>query len=180
MLRSGDDRSAFRSGDIELDRFFQRYAGQNQYRHYIGTTYIAEVEGCIAGFVTISSGEMTTEQLQSVTKKRLPDYPIPVLRMARMAVDERHQGLRLGERLLQMVLELAADMRNRFGCVGVVVDAKPKAVAYYERYGFIRLETVAGELGDRPQPAPMFLSMHFIIKALSKRGQQSTNTKPPL
>jgi hypothetical protein len=40
---------------------------------------------------------------------------------------------------------------KKVGCVGVVVDAKP--------YGFIRLETLEGNLGDRPEPIPMFLSL---------------------
>ena len=40
-LRPGDDRSAFQSGDEALDRFFHRYAGQNQFRHYLGVTYVA-------------------------------------------------------------------------------------------------------------------------------------------
>lgn len=40
-LAPGDDRSAFRSGNIDLDRFFQRFAGQNQFRHYVGVTYVA-------------------------------------------------------------------------------------------------------------------------------------------
>ncbi len=35
-LRTSDDRSAFQSGDEALDRFFHRYAGQNQFRHYLG------------------------------------------------------------------------------------------------------------------------------------------------
>jgi len=34
---AADDRSAFRSESIELDRFFHRYTGQNQFRHHIGT-----------------------------------------------------------------------------------------------------------------------------------------------
>ena len=40
-LEPRDDRSEFHSGNIDLDRFFQRYAGQNQFRHHIGTTYVA-------------------------------------------------------------------------------------------------------------------------------------------
>jgi hypothetical protein len=42
-LRKSDDRSSFCSGNIELDRFFQRFAGQNQFQHHIGTTYVAIV-----------------------------------------------------------------------------------------------------------------------------------------
>lgn len=172
-LQPGDDRTGFSSGNIELDRFFRRYAGQNQFRHYVGTTYIAEVEGQIAGFATISSGEMTAEQLIPTVKKRLPNYPLPVLRLARVAVDERFQGRGLGKHLLRAVLELAFDMRNRFGCVGVVVDSKLEAVTFYEQYGFVRLETKAGELGDRPQPVPMFLTMRFIEKLLSGNCKSS-------
>jgi len=40
-LEPEDDRTNFRSGNVDLDRFFARYAGQNQFRHHIGTTYVA-------------------------------------------------------------------------------------------------------------------------------------------
>jgi hypothetical protein len=34
--------------------------------------------------------------------------------------------------------------------VGVLVDVKSDAIAFYEKLGFLRLEATAGELGDRP------------------------------
>lgn len=37
-LRPDDDRSSFLSGDVELDRFFRKYAGQNQFRLHFGVT----------------------------------------------------------------------------------------------------------------------------------------------
>ena len=37
-LRNTDDRTTFRSGDADLDRFLAKYAGQNQFRHHIGVT----------------------------------------------------------------------------------------------------------------------------------------------
>ncbi len=37
-LREADDRTTFHSGEPDLDRFFVKYAGQNQFRHHIGTT----------------------------------------------------------------------------------------------------------------------------------------------
>ena len=40
-LARTDDRSGFACGNIELDRFVQRYAGQNHFRHHIGTTHVA-------------------------------------------------------------------------------------------------------------------------------------------
>jgi len=53
-------------------------------------------------------------------------------------------------------------MAGDFGCIGVVVDAKPQAVAFYERYGFTVLDVAQGQLGDRPEPLPMFLEIGAI------------------
>jgi hypothetical protein len=49
-LRASDDRSQFRSGDEALDRFFHQYAGQNQFRHHLGVTYVAADSDRIVGF----------------------------------------------------------------------------------------------------------------------------------
>ncbi len=53
-------------------------------------------------------------------------------------------------------------MAERIGCVGVVVDAKPQAVAFYEHYGFERLDVISGRLSDHPPPLPMFLPLASI------------------
>ncbi len=164
-LESRDDRTEFRSGNIDLDRFFQRYAGQNQFRHHIGTTYVAVQGDRIVGFVTVSSGEMGAEKLVKSLRRRLPAYPLPILRIARLAVDERFQGHGIGRLLLRSMLELALEMRDRVGCIGVVVDAKPDAVTFYLSLGFKRLNLVSGSLGDRPEPIAMFLPMGQIAAA---------------
>jgi GNAT superfamily N-acetyltransferase len=154
------DRTRFRSGSADLDRFFSQYAGQNQFRHHIGTSYVAIDEaGVIAGFVTVTASELSPEILRGSKRRRLPKYPVPVLRVARLAVDEGFRGRGVGSLLLRAVLTLAAQVADDIGCLGVVVDAKPGAVAFYERLGFIHLEVRSGELGDRPQPLPMFLEL---------------------
>ena len=165
-LEPDDDRAGFRSGNVDLDRFFLRYAGQNQFRHHIGTTYIAvDGRGFIAGFATVAASEVVPEVLPQPKRKRLPAYPIPVLRLARLAVDVRAKGHGVGSLLLRSVLVLARRMAGEFGCVGVLVDAKPEAAAFYEKLGFVRLEVQAGQLGDRPEPQPMFLEVGSIPAA---------------
>lgn len=161
-----DDRSRFRSGNPDLDRFFAQYAGQNQFRYHIGTTYVAvdESEG-ILGFATVVASEIASEVVPTAKKKRLPRYPLPVLRLARLAVDERAKGQGVGSLLLRAVLLLAQQMASDMGCVGVVVDAKPDAIAFYEKLGFLRLSVASGELGDRPQPTPMFLELGQVLQA---------------
>lgn len=158
-LRESDDRSAFRSGDADLDRFLQKYAGQNQFRHHIGVTYVAVEDSNIAGFVTVAPGHIEIDDLPAARQKRLPRYPLPVVRLARLAVDASFRGRGLGSQLLRFVLELAAQMAEDFGCIGVVVDAKPAAASFYQQFGFEPLELVEGESPARPRATAMFLPL---------------------
>ena len=164
ILQKTDDRSVFSSGNINLDRFFQLYAGQNQFKHHIGTSYVAIVQSEIAGFATISTGEIAAEKIPTNLKKRLPNYPLPILRLSRLAVDKRFQKQGLGRQLLKTIFILALEMRQQYGCLGIVVDAKPNAVSFYETLGFISLELVSGQLEDKPEPIPMFLACSVLDK----------------
>lgn len=161
-LREGDDRTRFQSGDRDLDRFFHQFAGQNQFKHYLGVTYVAVDEGRLLGFATVSPGHVEIEGLPAFVQKKLPRYPLPILRLARLAVDESEHGQGLGTQLLRFVLKLAVHMASDYGCVGVVVDARPEAVGFYAKYGFIPVDPIEGESDARPQQTAMFLSMRAI------------------
>ncbi|MFZ5472102.1 MAG: GNAT family N-acetyltransferase [Myxococcota bacterium] len=165
-LREQDERSQFRSGDDDLDRFFHRFAGQNQFRHYVGVTYVAvDDSDRIIGFVTVTVGQLESDNLPASLRKKLPGYPLPVLRLARLAVDERLRGQGLGNQLLRFAIDLAVKMAKDFGCVGIVVDAKQQAVELYAKYGFVGLVAVEGASNARPTPIPMFLAMRAISAA---------------
>lgn len=167
-LRHDDDRAAFRSGAPDLDRFLQRFAGQNQFKHHLGVTYVAVEGGRVLGYATVAAGHVEIDELPRSTRDKLPKYPLPVLRLARLAVDESVRGQGLGTQLLRFVLELASRMAGDYGCTGVVVDAKPDAVAFYTQYGFIAVDAVEGASDARPQPTPMFLSMRAIRAAQAR------------
>jgi len=66
------------------------------------------------------------------------------------------------------MLGLALDLRDRFGCMGVVVDAKSGAVGFYESLGFLKLDVTSGDLSDRPGPIPMFLAVNRDSASWSK------------
>ena len=170
-LRAEDDRGRFRSGDSDLDRFFHVYAGQNQFRHHIGTTYVAVEAGTICGYVTVAAGGLEIEDLPEALRRRLPSYPLPVLRLARLAVDGAFRGQGIGKELLAFALGLALRMRDDFGCVGVIVDAKPDAEAFYSRFGFQSLDVVEGAAGTRPLPVAMFLPVGEIDTAGRATGR---------
>ena len=168
LLGETDDRSSFESGDEQLDLFFRRYAGQNQFRHHIGTIYVAVESETILGFATVTVGQVEIENLPSGLRKKLPDYPLPILRLARLAVDRNAQGKGVGEHLMRTAFSVAIELRQKLGCVGVVVDAKRGAENYYSRYGFVELEVVEGALEERPTPRAMFLPLSVVEAALRR------------
>ena len=165
-LRETDDRTSFQSGDEQLDIFFRRFAGQHQFRHHIGATYVAVEGETVLGFATVTVGQIEIERLPLNLRRRLPDYPLPILRLARLAARRDAQGKGVGEHLMRAVFTIARELREKLGCVGVVVDAKPAAESYYSRYGFVALEVVEGTLEERPTPKPMFLPVSAIIQAV--------------
>jgi predicted N-acetyltransferase YhbS len=161
-LRQSDDRSAFQSGDEALDRFFHRYAGQNQFRHHLGVTYVAVDGGRILGYATVAPRHVDIEHLPERSRKKLPRYPVPVLGLARLAVDKSAQSMGLGGQLLRFVLKLALKMAGDVGCAGVVVDAKPGAVDFYAKYGFVPFDLLEGQSEARPRPTAMWLPLQAI------------------
>jgi GNAT superfamily N-acetyltransferase len=165
LLEQADDRKAFRSGDADLDSFFQKYAWQNQFRHHIGNTYVA-VERRILGFMTVSVSSMEFERLPADLKRKLPRYPLPVLRVARLAISEDAQGQGIGRRLMRAAFAMAIELRAKLGCAGVVVDAKRGAESFYSSFGFEPLEIIEGELQEKPTPRPMFLAIREVESAI--------------
>jgi len=166
-LRQEDDRATFHSGNEDLDRFFRKYAAANQFSEHIGTTYVAvEDGGKILGFVTLAGAAISADSFPSTRIRRLPAYPLPALRLARLAVsaDTRKRGI--GSLLIRYAFAQALEQTARVGCIGVVVDAKPEAVHFYERLGFERQETLEGKIPSRPEPLPMFLHISTIKAAI--------------
>lgn len=168
-LRETDDRTTFRSGDPDLGRFLAKYAGQSQFRHHIGTTYVAVESERILGYATVAAAQVEGEDLPLRLRRKLPRYPLPVLRPARLAVDATAQNRGVGRALLRYVLLLAATMSDEYGCIGVLVDAKPGAVEFYARFGFAPIDVAEGQMESSPQLTPMFLPLELIQAALAPR-----------
>ena len=162
-LRPDDDRSTFTCGNEALDRFFREYAGQNQFKLNLSVSHVAVVGTQLVGFATVAAATIERASMPK-SKKRWPAYPLPVLRLARLAVDVEAQHLGVGRELLAFVLGLAKRQRELAGCVGVLADAKREAVGFYAKYGFEPLgDELSVRLGARDDaPLPLFLPIDSI------------------
>lgn len=168
LLSRDDDRGGFSCGQADLDRYFEHYAGQNQFKLHLAVTYVAPVDGRVVGFASVAASALERARVPNERlRRRLPGYPLPVLRLGRLGVDTRAQGLGIGKALLRHVLTLAIEQRDRLGCIGVVTDAKPDAVRFYENLGFEPLSGVQEGLlaGD---PLPMFLGIETIAATMER------------
>lgn len=167
-LARDDDRSGFSCGQADLDRFFQHYAGQNQFKLHLAVTYVAVAETRIVGFATVAASSIERESVPGArARRRLPAYPLPVVRLARLGVDMRAQGAGIGKALLRHVLQLAVTQRDRLGCVGVLADAKPEAVRFYDAFGFVPVTGVREGL-LHGEPVPMFLAIDTVALAIGR------------
>ncbi len=161
LLTAQDKRVDFSCGNIELDYYFQKFAGQNQFKNYIGSNYVVVDNKEILAFASVSTGEIYKESLPPETTKRLPGYPLPVIKLTRLGVKTTYQNSGLGKYLIRYIFRLSLEQKTKVGCFGVLVDAKDDAVSYYNKLGFTRLKTM-----NNTSTTPMFLSIRTIEKSL--------------
>ncbi len=75
------------------------------------------------GYYTLAAGAVAFERLPPKTARKLPHHPVPVVLLARLAVDSTAQGKRLGEGLLLDALQRSLDVSAGLGIHAVEVDA---------------------------------------------------------
>jgi len=152
-------REPFHCGVAELDEFLKRYARQNDERG-ISRTYVATRGGDlrVLGYYTLRAGAVAAEDLPPAEVRRLPRYPVPVVHLARLAVDRTVAGEGLGALLLVSSLARAQRISQEIGAYAVEVMAKTEGAAlFYEKFGFRRLAD------DRLH---LYLSMKTVAKLL--------------
>src|SRR5581483_7127934 len=108
--------SQFSCGQSSLDRFLKEYAGQNQARDF-SRTYVLVRSGDprVCGYYTLSAGQIERESLPSKLGKKLPRYPVPVVVLARLAVDGSVRGAKNGRRLLWDALQRSLSAAELIG-----------------------------------------------------------------
>lgn len=138
-LAARHDRRAFSCGVDALDLYLRRFARQHGEAN-ISRTYVALDGSTVRGFYSLAMSGIRRDNLPEKHRSRFPNFPLPVARLARLAVDLNHQRQGLGELLLSDALQRCLQISASIGMLGVIVDAKDEhARGWYERYEFERL-----------------------------------------
>ncbi len=141
-LGRAHERSAFSCGRESLDAFLRTLVNQYEKRR-LGRTYVVVRPGeeRVLGYYTLASGSVSFEKLPKKAAKKLPRHPVPVVLLARLAIDQSAQGQGLGGFLLADALRRCLVLAAQLGVHAVEVDAlDEQAKAFYEKYGFVALQ----------------------------------------
>lgn len=130
----------FDCGDEKLNTFLFRYARQNDEKG-VGKTFVLLEEGHIVAFYTLSSAQIGFEELPTSIAKGLPRYPIPAIRIARLAVSKKWQRKGYGALALKYAFRRILSVSPHVGIAFILVDAKDSARGFYERFGFVEIDS---------------------------------------
>lgn len=136
-LRRDHPVEGFDCGREELNRYLLRYAWQNQ-QAGAAQTYVGIVGEVIVGYHTLAVGQVTLEDALERLKKGLAKHPVPVMLLARLAIDRRWQGQGVGRALLRDALQRTLQAADIAGIRAFAGHAKDKdARRFYEHFDFV-------------------------------------------
>ena len=137
-IKSKSSLKKFDCGIKELNMFLYGYAKKNDDLG-LGKTFIALDENKnILGYFTLSTAQIAYEELPTSYKTNLPKYPIPSLRIARLAVQKDLHGKGIGKKLLTQAFLKIIQVADITGLYLIIVDAKESSESFYKHYGFIK------------------------------------------
>ncbi|MGH8336344.1 MAG: GNAT family N-acetyltransferase [Gammaproteobacteria bacterium] len=135
-LRRDHSLDAFDCGKEQLNRFLKAHALNNQSSDS-AQTYVLADGLAVKGYYSLAAGTVAHEEATERVKKGLTRHPIPVILLARLAVDVSMQGKKIGPALLKDALRRAAHAADIIGARAVLVHAKgDNAKGFYEHFTF--------------------------------------------
>jgi GNAT superfamily N-acetyltransferase len=127
---------SFDCGESPLNDYLKRFAYSDS-RSSTSRTYVVLQEQNVIGYYTVTPGSVTYEELPIRVTKGLAKHPVPIILLARLAVDTTVRGSGLGKGLLRDALLRIAQAADSIGGRAVLVHAKhDRAKAFYEHFGF--------------------------------------------
>lgn len=134
-LTSEHDVSDFDSGVAELDNWLKRRALQNEAGR-ASRTFVITDGNRVVGYYALATGAVSHAAATGRVRRNMPE-PIPVMVLARLAVDRRHQGAGLGAALLRDALLRTLHAAEVAGIRAVLLHAVSEdAKRFYLHHGF--------------------------------------------
>jgi GNAT superfamily N-acetyltransferase len=149
---------AFECSELALTRFLTRFALSSQQSN-AAATYVGLADERVIGFYSLVVGEVQYEGAPERLIKGMARHPVPLMLLARLAVDQGWQGRGIGAGLLKDAMWRTLQAADIAGIRALAVHAKgEKARAFYQHFDFI----------DAPSdPLHLFLLIKDLRRAVS-------------
>jgi len=135
-LRRDHILDAFDCGKEDLNRFLKRQAWNNQQSHST-QSYVLAKNLHVLGYYSLAASSVSHNEATDRIKKGMARHPIPVILLARLAVDATVQRRGVGPALLKDALLRSAQAADTIGARALLVHAKDEqAKGFYERFNF--------------------------------------------
>lgn len=163
-LEQQDEVENFDCDDEALNNYLKRHAWSNQEKISIGVTHVAIDETApraVLGYFTLATASVSRDAFPKKYVRGLPPYGLPLILLARLAVDRRFARHGLGNALISEAFRISLQVANEVGCRCIITDAYQDRITWYAKYGFVPIEGAA-ENG----PQRMFLDIRTVRAAL--------------
>ena len=130
------DVNGFNCGEASLNDWLKRRALANQLNGASRTFVVIDRHARVYGYYAMAAGAVTHHMATGIVRRNMPD-PVPVMVLARLAVDIQAQGIKLGASLLQDAVKRSVAVSQNAGVRALLVHAiDDRAKSFYEHYGF--------------------------------------------
>lgn len=135
-LRQDHQLDSFDCGKEELNRFLKRAAWTNQQANS-AQTYVLARDLRVLGYYSLAAGAVAYDEATERVRKGQARHPVPVILLARLAVDTTCQGQGFGPALLKDALRRTAQAADTIGARALLVHAKDAdAKSFYQHFNF--------------------------------------------
>ena len=136
-LTADHELDGFSCGQETLDAWLRTRALRNE-RGGASRTYVVCEGKTVVGYYALAVGSVIAAEAPGKVKRNMPD-PIPVMVLARLAIDQAQQGKRLGPALLRDAILRTLQAADIGGIRALLVHAiDEEAARFYEHHGFMR------------------------------------------
>jgi GNAT superfamily N-acetyltransferase len=135
-LTADHQTDAFKCGETSLDEWLKRRALLNQANGASRTFVVVDDNHTVMGYYALAAGAVHHQDATRSIRQNMPD-PLPVMVLARVAVDLRAQGMQLGAGLLRDAVERSLAVAQNAGVRALLVHAlHERAKQFYLYFGF--------------------------------------------
>lgn len=137
LITSELDLTKFSSGKPALDDWLRDYSLQAGNSGTANTFVVLNEDAEIVGFYSLSMGSISQDEATARVKKGTGRYSIPVILLARLAVDQKFQGLGIGRALLRDAVIRGVNISQEVAFRAIITHPLDNDAAnFYQKYGF--------------------------------------------